>query len=384
MNYFELIIALLSIVVSFFSPIPAYIFSVISLIMSGRKRSCAAGLSILAFCHSGSLIFASRDVFSESSDFPLYYEVFKDICKISGTKMLNHYFNFEPGLPIFYFGASNIVPCDIRVQILIYLQSFIFSSAFLLLSHNVIYNQVEIKHRSLVLTGTCLYFPFFMTTQLGRQFGAMPFLVFAIYLAQHNASRIFTLSTAMLFHSTSIITYIFAYLIRRFGYSLIITGSVLFFLSMPSLIEFANQDNDLITSKLFFYSQSDIPEAGPASDKLTVAVSLFVYALTFFVKIKNALVIETRSLMFAVAALSALMLPFPLMSTRVFLFYVTIFGGFYIFHISASVNIKLGWVLIFLLLSARIFLFVNSGSGGEHSLWHNWPMWSVFPGYYFL
>jgi hypothetical protein len=386
----SLFFGLASIALSFFHPVASYALAIISIYYIGNDPRSVRMLGLFSLSHAGALIFSSRDLLSESSDFIVYFDTFRDICLNPQFSNLNDYFPFEPALPSVYFIFSLLISCDSKISLLAYLQSLIISFSFLMILSIYVYEKVEVSLRNIVLTGACLYFPFFMTTQLSRQFSALPFLFAAIYVSKYSTSRFILLMISMLFHTTSIITYGFIIIIRKLGvgvgsiFGLLVTVLVLFYIG--PLLEFVISDFGFLIGKIsmFFVKDVDHVAGFPRSDLITALIAITVWALIFFIRSLNKEILEIRAIMGAVAFLTLIILPFPLLATRIFLFYSTVLGGFYLFHVLGKVSIAFAKIALMVLILFRVLTWLFIDNNGDHALWLSWPRGSFQPGYFML
>jgi hypothetical protein len=374
-----------------FAPIVAIMVGVLGVIYSARSCQTLLNYQLAAFSHAGALVFASRSLSSESSDFINYYEVYEFACGSGSTLEILSVFDSEFGLPLIYHLLSLVGLCGFTPNGLAWLQGFVISAVLLIVISNIVRKDVLVEEQPLILAGLCLMFSFFFVTQLSRQAIASIFLISALWLAARYWTKLLLVLLGTLFHlSTPIIWGLGLLLLNRF-----VSGRGITFLFTVTLFLLFTVYLDMVVAimakhfgefdavfRFTGYFEQTGRDAGPASDWQTVVILACAAALLAWRARKLPELWSNVRVLTGFAVVAMALLPIHLAATRLMLPIVWFAGGAFLFRgLSARAIRPLGWILITFLLVYRVVSYTNSKQE-DHSLWQVYPQLDWMPGYW--
>jgi hypothetical protein len=355
---------------------------------------CAAYLrpllpaAILVFVHAGSVIFASRALETESSDFAVYHELFVTICTGSAP-LAETLFSFgaEIGLPVLYKILSFTGACSLSINGLAYVQALFVSMAILWLLCSTGSTGRTPGQSAMIVGGTMALFSFVYVTQLSRQTISSAFLLWLLVDRRSSISTAGALLTATIFHLTAPLIYGLACLMRstsRVGMAILGLLCLGIYAMGNEVLSWAIERSDAFDgfAKLMYYATEVDTNESVGSDLRALAYLLAAGLASLSLKrIKSPESAPDARMLLGFAALAAVLLPLPLAATRLTLAFSALGIGFYLF---SALTLRYPRLAVFALISALIFksgLFSITGPA-DHEMWLAFPNWSFYPLYY--
>lgn len=383
-------IFLTSLLTSMFAPSLALIVAWIGVIYSARNGDSLQSWLLFAYSHAGALIFASRFLFSDSSDVVNYYGVYSATCSsASGLDNTLSAFGVEVGLPLVFQLLSVLGLCGLSPAGLIWLLSFCTSSALLIVISKIVIKEAPSDERALVMAGLCLLFPFFFTTQLSRQAIASIFVIAAIWLARGVWGKLLLVVFGSFFHLSTPIIFILVSLFKsKRLLSLAFILIPVFLMSVVSLdlvIPFVLDRYGAIdeVAKLSEYVARANDADGPRSDLQTVALLLSAGMLLAWRSWSEPAFADNAKVLLGLGLVALPMLTIPLAATRLMLPVAWFAIGIFLFLGLSSKSLRqLGWIIVFVLLIIRSVSYSLPGGQSDHALWITYPSIDFVPGYW--
>lgn len=375
---------------SLFSPSLAMIFALIGVAYSAHKEDNFQNWQLLAFSHAGALIFASRNLLSNSSDVSNYYGVYNATCSSSsGLENTILAYGYEIGLPLVFKLLSALGLCGLSPAGFAWLLGLFTSLALMLIISKITIQEAPLDERALVMVGSCLLFPFFFTTQLSRQAIASIFVIAAIWLVQRGWLKLVVVTLGSFFHLSTPIIFIVVSLFKRKSWLsiLFMLIPVLLFsafsldMVIPFLLDhFGSIDQ---VGRLSEYVTIADETEGPRSDLQTVVLLLSAGVVLAWRSRREPAFASNAKVLLSLGLFALPLLTIPLVATRLLLPVAWFAIGIFIFLGFSSKNLrKLGWLIALVLFVIRITTYSLPGEQSDHALWVAYPPVDFFPGYW--
>lgn len=370
------------------APQPAQLLSLVAAMLCARYIRPLLPLAVLLYAHAGSVVFASRALVAESSDFAVYFDLFTGVCTdLTSTNDTVYAFGVELGLPLLYHGLAQLGACRLSITGMAYLQSLVVSLAILVpLCTKTVRGRTS-QQATLIVGGTLVLFSFLYVTQLSRQAISSALLLPLLLGSPRRRTTIAMLCLATLFHLTAPIVYGLALLMRSMSFGgLAVIGVVAAAAAHFSgdLLAWGLEHVDSFVglAKLAYYARGAESDDVVGSD-LRAIVYLVAAGLSSL-PIWRSLSAATRRdapMLLGFALLAVAMLPLPLAATRLTLAFSSLAIGFYIFRALAEANPRAGIVVLVFAAVFRSGLF-NVFGPADLALWAAYPSASWQPLYY--
>jgi hypothetical protein len=370
--------------VAAFSPIVAFYLGIATLLAGSTLLDRRSVRWIGFICaYSASVSAASRMTFDQSDDFTRYYQGYLEILS-NGWSAIGVY-GSEVGLPFVY---EVLALTGMRSPLVpLFAVTMISVTVFVIWVDKFGSLHFDAERFGSVMAMSLLFIDFVMSTQLTRQFLSSVFLLYAISVTGWRSMA--WLLVATLFHQTAVPIYLLVRLVLHFRwrmvYALFALG-VLLLIYFETLLRYG-LGFDLsvleVGAKLLFYVG--------AYDDIVQGVGINVAEIRFVALNCFAALLARKhmpkgwpELMFCVAILYVLFLPFPMVSYRLFLLFGTILTG----YILSFVTFRTGWAPITAVASVficwKLAGQVLSRNTGVFALWDKYDMIGYFPFYYVL
>jgi len=375
-------------IVSMLAPQLAQLFALAAAMLCTRYLRPLLPLALLLHAHTGSLVFASRALEAESSDYAVYFDLFTDVCiGIAPIDDTMYAFGVELGLPLLYQVLAHLGTCRLSITGLAYLQALVVSLAILIpLCMRAL--RGRLPHQSMLIVGGVLaLFSFVYVTQLSRQ-AISSALLLPLLLGTHGRwTTVLLLALATLFHLTAPIVYGLALLMRSASFrglavaGLLGAGAALF---GADLLEWALERADSFVglAKLAYYASDAETEGAVGSDLRAIAYLLVagLASLPLSRRIGKD-VRRDAPMLLGFALLAWALLPLPLAATRLTLAFSSLAIGFYMFRALAQGHPRIAALVLMLAVLSRSGLS-NVFGPSDQALWHAFPSSSWQPLYY--
>jgi hypothetical protein len=386
----SMVALVLASVVSLFVPAAGQYMALLSAMLCAVHFRSFLLAPIVVFAHAGSVVFASRALLAESSDFVVYYDLFENICR-GGAPLEDALFSFgtEIGLPLVYKALSVTGACGLSITGLAYFQTLIVSVPILWLLCSRTSNGWTPEQSALVVGGTMALFSFVYVTQLSRQAISSGLLLWILVDRRSNPKAIGALVLATIFHLTAPLIFSIAWLVRsapRVATVILAGVCLLIYVLGGDLLQWILEHFDSFEgiSKLMIYATDADPEGAVGSDLRAVAYLLAagMASLPLTRKSTMDLTLDARMLL-GFGALAGVMLLLPLAATRFTLAFSALAIGYFLFRALVLQYPRTG---VFVLISALIFKsgLLNIMGPDDQTMWQSYPAWSLYPLYYLM
>lgn len=376
---------------SCFAPQAGQLFALLACMACARFCRPLLPLALLTFAHAGASIFASRTLEAESSDFVVYFDLFRDIC--SGSVPLRETltaFGLEFGLPASYHLLAGAGACGLSIHGLAYLQTLVVSAALLgVLAVRCIEDRPPAQ-AALVLGGTLAMFSFIYVTQLSRQTISSLFILMALFESRRSSVVWTWLALATAFHLTAPVVYGLARLLRAAPWlSLGLTAALLAALTLygADLLEWGlgQADNLPGLDKLTYYAIEFDADESVGSD-LRAVLYLCLAAIASLVSLAwrrsgSTEMSKDLRLLLGFALLAGAVLVLPLAATRLTLAFSALAVGYYLFKALVASSTTLATAVLLAVIVLRSGVFQVFGSA-EQTLWKAYDAYALWPLYY--
>jgi len=368
----------LSILSSLLSPPMALFLGIASVAAAARWTPRLLPLAIVCYAHAGALIVASHDFETLQSDFRTYNLVRRFLCTADEPAPGLLFFGPEVGIPLAYYAASFLGACSLSINGLAYVQTLAVSSLILITLSRYVVVSTDEDDRWLAVTGLCLMYSFFYTSQLSRQAVSSFFVLHALFMAKSRKRAFADLALAALFHLTGPIIYLLARVFRR-GLSplvaLLFVGLAALVLNAGPLLERVDSVLGIpLIGKFAFYGTDEA--AGMALSDWKVILYLLTAGI-FLLRVER----RDAQVLLGFAVLGLVMIRFPLAATRLSLPFSSLAVGYFLFRGIARASRPLSLAVFAALLIYRM-IAVNTRTTDEGSLWDIYPSAHSTPGYY--
>jgi hypothetical protein len=370
--------------VAAFSPILAFYLGIAVLLAASQILDRRTVRWIGYICaYSASVSAASRLTFDISDDFTRYYQNYLDILS-NGWSAVGAYGN-EVGLPLIY---AVLAQTGLRSPLLpLFAVTMISLTVFVVWVDKFGSLPFEPEWFGSVMAMSLLFVDFVTSTQLTRQFLSSVFVLYAISVTGWRSLAWLLIAT--LFHQTAVPIYILVRLVLRFRWRVV---AALCALCVLLLIYF----QALLTLGLGF--DLSVLQAGAkilfyvgAYEDIVQGVGINIVEIRFVALNCLAALLARRQmpkgwpeLMFCVAILYVMFLPFPMVSYRLFLLFGAVLTG----YIFSFVSFRIGWAPVtavgFAFVGWKVASQVMSRNTTAFALWDKFDMVGRFPFYYVL
>jgi hypothetical protein len=379
-----------AVLVSFFAPQVGQLCVLLACMLCARYCGVLLPLALTAYAHAGASVLASRALESESSDFAVYYDTFRDIC--SGTVPLRETlstFGLEWGLPASYHVVAAVGGCGLSIHGLAYLQTLLVSTAlFIVLAARSLEGRSP-DRAALVLGGMLAMFSFIYVTQLARQTISSLFVLLALFESRRFGRVLAWLALATVFHLSAPLVYALARLLRSSPWiGLAMTAALVTAATAygTELLEWglARADDIPGLDKLAYYAiEFDADESVGSDMRAVVYLGLAAAAsLRWRFAPGDPLAKDLRMLSgFGLLALAVLAL--PLAATRLTLAFSAIAVGYYLFKAIADASPRIALLALTGVVFFRSGLFAVFGPA-EQTLWKAYDAYAWWPLYYIV
>jgi hypothetical protein len=379
---------LVAVVASFFAPQAGQLFALLACMACARFCRALLPLALLTYAHAGAAIFASRTLEAESSDFVVYFELFRDIC--SGSVPLRETlsaFGLEFGLSASYHMLAGAGACGLSIHGLAYLQTLVVSTALLgVLAVRCIEDRAPAQ-AALVLGGTLAMFSFIYVTQLSRQTISSLFILMALFESRRSSVAWTWLALATAFHLTAPVVYGLARLLRTAPwFSLGITAAILAALTLygTELLEWGlEQASNLPGLDKLGYYAVEFDDDGSVGSDLRAVLYLCIAAIASLPWRRggSAEMSKDLRLLLGFALLAGAVLVLPLAATRLTLAFSALAVGYYLFKGLVARSTKLAGAVLVAVIVLRSGVFQVFGPA-EQMLWQAYDAYALWPLYY--
>lgn len=372
------------ILISAFSPIMAYVASIMVLFMFSKilERWQLRWVGFIS-CFSGSVVAASRKVFVvDSDDFIRYYDAYLEILR-EGLGALD-IFNYEIGLFILYYFISKFGVID--HVLLLFAAAFLPSIVFVYWVDKIGSKYFQEDRFGSVLAISMVFFNFFLATQLTRQFISSCFLLLAIFSLSYSY-RWLVVATA--FHFSAIPMYVVSKLILRFNWVGLLFAvaiamvSVLNFEQIMQWVFVLSSSFDvsmLVANKFIYYTENNIGFTDADLGVLKLFLGVWCISLLSF----RAFPKNWFRLVSFFFVCYIVLLPIPLASLRVTLLVHGVLAGYLVAFFAYIVGWRFVESLGLTLLFYRIAKMMLFESGSPFGLWDGFETVNYIPFYYFV
>lgn len=371
---------------SLFMPLAAMWLSWLLCVALATRHTWLLPAGVLVYAHSGAVVFASRTLLADSSDFAIYFDVFQAICS-PAAPAADGWLAFGPevGLSALYAALASAGACGLSINGLAYVQTLLVATLTLIPLCALGIRSVAPKHAALVVGGVLLMFSFYYATQLSRQVLSSTLVLVALIASLRRWQTTTLLVAATLFHLTAPLVYAIAQIARKGRTALaaclaLAVGLALF---ADSLLTVLSEHADSISGllKVGYYLANAESESSIGSDLRAVAYLALAGGATWLAARKSPGLRVEAHMLLAFALLGLALLPLPLASTRLTLALSAVGIGYYLFRGLSMLSRPLAALALMALLVVRLGPFQWSADP-EHALWTFYPAASWVPGYY--
>jgi len=376
-------VSLLPILILPFSPLIAYVLSLLFLILGtsfldGLSRYALAATVILSM----SIIVSSRVVFAvKDDDFIRYYALYRDLSLGDIDALFRYGGGIEIGLPLLYLLFDWITP-KASPQLLLFegSVSIIFLYYFWIEKYGVkFFNESQ---KAFIVAVSLLLFEMYDTTQLVRQMFSMVILLYAIS-SNSMKGKILFFFIATIFHTTAIIYFLIIEGIKKYPKAMLISSvilGILFILSfeiLMSLFISGAMDGFFVASKFEAYEYANALAKTTFIQDFRI---LLVAVLFIFVKSDNTVIYNWKYFVFVFTFIYLASLQLPISPVRASLIYSDILLGYLLTIVLLNKRI-LFMPSISLFLVYKFYSLGNTGISNKY--WYSYDWIGIQP-FYFL
>lgn len=372
----------INVLIAFFSPLVSFYMGVFFLLWGSRyiDRKKVKWLGYL-IAYSGSIMVASRATFALSDDFTHYYAAYLQVLN-EGWHAIYGQYGTEIGLTTFYYILS---PLNITSPVFpLFAVAMLSSALFVLWLDKYGSAYFPVNRYGTVMAVSLLFYGFLSVTLVTRQMVSLSFLLLAISIAGWRS--LILLFCAVLFHQAALLPYIllkYAKKLNWFWFIFVLGVAIIFGVFFNQIVQIAvASDIDFIRVASKFAYYLDSAESYTASDIsglkfVGICIVTALLSAKFMPKGWGMLII-------LVGILYVIFLPFPLVSLRTFLIFVSVLSG----YIASFTAFRLGWLSLNVLTSIyAIYTIVkqfNITDDNIFPLWDKFDWFGSIPFYYFL
>lgn len=373
---------------SFFAPQVGQLCALLACMLCAKHCRVLLPLALLTYAHSGASVLASRALESESSDFAVYFDLFKEICSgtVSPRDTLST-FGLEWGLPAAYHVVAAGGGCQLSIHGLAYLQTMIVSTALLGFLAARCFDGRSQNRAALVLGGTLAMFSFIYVTQLSRQTISSLFVLMALFEPRRHGRALLWLALATTFHLTAPVVYALARLLRASSWlGLAVTAVVVsaFTVFGSELLEWglARSDDLPGLDKLGYYAIEFDPDEAVGSDiRAVIYLGLAALAsLRWPQRADKEMAMDMR-LLLGFALLAFALQALPLAATRMTLAFSALAVGYFLFKGLADEAPRSAVLVLAVVVIFRSGVFSVFGPS-DQPLWKAYDAFAFWPLYY--
>ena len=330
--------------------------------------------------YSGSVMIASRKTFEPSDDFAHYFHAYLSIMH-NGWQAIPNPYGTEIGLPFYFWVLSWL---GITSQIFpLFAVAMLSSSLFVFWLNKYGSLRFPSSNYGTMMAVSLLFYSFLSASLVSRQMVGLSLTLLAISTVGWRSFA--WLISALLFHQSSILTFMLLKFAKRLNWYwviIVLILGILFLLEFHQVVEIAVQSNlDFIrvVSKFEYYTTSTQSYTSADLSGLKFVTLCFVATL-----LSAKYMPEGWGLMILlVTILYVLFLPYALIPLRTFLFFVAVFAG----YIATFLGYRIGWsVLSWGSAVYAIYTLVKLATLGQDYpflLWDKFDWVGIFPLYYF-
>lgn len=380
---------LTSIALSIISPLIAFYYSLTLLVIFPKEFSykyMRVYVSLIAIVNA-CIVFSSRAYLqSISDDFSHYYESYLSLT--NGGSIAQYAGGIE-FLISFYFKILIFIFGNMSVPHIFFCVSFFCSIVFYIWVEKFGLKNIDDYKKSLCVASCLAFFMYLLSTQLMRQMIATPFLLFALsYGLKHYKGKLFMIM-AVGGHLSSIPLYFvlktflgnekkkqWIILIIFIFFSLLFTvllSHLSIFFNIPIIGELA--------AKLQYYNNITLRSGG--DDKGNTFIKYMIVMLAGFVFFGPKGEWEYKKLFYLSCIAYILLLPIPLLSSRVFLMMSGVALGYFMFLAFYRISmIYRGLIIAYFIVRVLTLGPYYDFKGDGFDLWYSYP-WISYDLVYF-
>ena len=374
--------------ISLYFPMAGQLCALLACILCAARLRSFFPVALAVFAHSAAIVTASRMLDSESSDFVVYFQLYRDICAIGGpTADTLLPFGYEVGLSSLYHVIAYAGGCGLTINGLAYVQGLLVGTGTLALLCGYAMRDHGGARGAVVVGGTLVLFSFIYVTQLSRQCISSAFLLAALLGRQRRMGTLALLAMATAFHLTAPVIFLVAKALRSASPRRIALGATLAVIIAAfasDLLLLAIDHADVVPGlvKLAYYADGASDESAVGSD-IRALLYLTAAGLLSLGAPARALPDGSRNatMLLGLAALSLALLNLPLAATRVTLAFSGIAIGYFLFAALVSRWPRLSVVLLIIAIVFRSGLSAVFAQP-DQTLWTTYPWASATPLYY--
>lgn len=366
-----------------FSPLISYILGILYLIFNiGDKHWKRIFININIAISIAAIIGSRSTLMIDSDDFSNYYNSYILIRGNDYSPFEWYGKGLEIGLPIIFVIISkilNIYNINSLIQVIVMISSLAYT---ILIEYFVVKNEAN---KSKATACIWLFTPFFMASQVTRQFFSCICIMFAIY-SEQKFKKLFYILLSIIFHLSAIPIYTIVYLVKKYRIKSIIVV-LLISIVIKSLFEIILQNNILLDTpgfdKLQYLVGYEVENGASLSMRLLFWFSFPI--LLFFIFKKKYITIDYDglfSIFFAFYLIFILYINIDVIGFRLAFFAYAFLTGILIFRIVNRSYWTSLFLTIILIMRLRSLLVIDLED--PMGLWKYYSYYGSHPMYYFL
>lgn len=384
----DILFIVISTLIYFFSPLLSFGFSIIAISFINKDFSFKLLLFICVL--SIATISASRAYgVAENDDFVNYYNNYSALY----DGHLKALFDFGGGLefifPLFSYFIS-LIPYKCTPNQFIFIVSFVGTGLYALALQRILsMNRFLFKNSGLFIAFSFLFYDYFISTQLVRQFFSSIFIIL-LFTAKGKKELILFFIMSVLSHTTALLIAPFTWLVinKRWGGLVVILSSVFISFFFYYGLEYVGSQFTFFADKAVYYS---LDSTTTSSDILSGKLKLILFSLLLtlttlwldlIVKKNSDIILKKNAYyLFVYTVIYIILTPIPLASDRFLLILNCFFIGSFIAITVQRYNYIVARAILTILVIWRIDIYSEPGN---FLYWNGFESWGYFPGYFLL